>query len=515
VRKLHVAAIFCLAASTLLAQSARAQQQRRELTASEASYREAKRVLDAALAAYGGVETLRAVENYSIRYDGALVHRNQSRRPEPPYDRTPQRGLLIVEPRRNRIYHDNSFSYPGGFDIHWGVMIDGKNFTRVSMLERRVTGTSASVPPQPMRSRLRWLPHNIVANALDRAPHARSLGRANYDGRPHDVVTYAAEDGAQLTLYFDARTRLLSKLETLTVDPYLGDATQEITFPEHRTVGRYKVPTARVTKMLGEVTEEVIYAEVSFNQQYDDAKFRAPEGFAPPPAQSPPQQQAAPAQKLAENVYVVNANGYKVLAVGFSDHVLVVVETPGDDDTSRAAIARVKEIFGGKPVRYAAVTHFHDDHAGGLRTYVAEGATVVTTPGNRAFFERAVRDGRFTIRPDALTLRPAPLKIETLQNGKRVFTDGATTVELYDIGRGPHTDEMIVAYLPAEKIVFQGDLLNLSDDNPGAPGNETTAHFADWLKRSGLAVERVVGVHGPVGTVEQLRRAAELAVKKP
>lgn len=511
-RKLHVAVIFCLVASGPLAQTARAQRQWRELTASEASYREARRVLDAALAAYGGVETVRSVENYSIRYDGALVHRNQSRRPDPPYDRTPQRGHLVVEPRRNRIYHDNSFSYPGGFNVHWGVMIDGKNFTRVSMRERRVTGTSATVPPQPMRSRLRWLPHNIVANALERSQHARSLGRSTYDGRPHDVVTYAAEDGAQLTLYFDVRTHLLSKFETLTVDPYLGDGTQEITFPEHRAVGRYKVPTARVTKTLGEVTEEVIYAEVSFNQQYDDAKFRAPEGFAPPPAQTTPQ--AAPVEKLSENVAVVNANGYKVLAVGFGDHVLVV-ETPGDDDTSRAAIARIKETFGGKPIRYAAVTHFHDDHAGGLRTYVAEGATVVTTPGNRAFFERVVSSGRFTIRPDALTLRPAPLKIETLERGKRVFTDGTTTVELYDIGRGPHTDEMIVAYLPAEKIVFQGDLLNRSDDNPDAPGNETTAHFADWLKRSGLAVERVVGVHGPVGTVEQLRRAAELSVKKP
>ncbi|HLL75642.1 MAG TPA: MBL fold metallo-hydrolase [Pyrinomonadaceae bacterium] len=511
-RKSHVAAFFCLVTSAAILAPAAAQGQRREPTASETSYREARRVLDAALAAYGGVETVRSVENYSIRYDGALVHRNQSRRPDPPYDRTPQRGHLIVEPRRGRVYHDNSFSYPGGFDIHWGVMIDGKNFTRVSMRERRVTGTSAPVPPQPMRSRLRWLPHNVVANALERAHQVRSLGRASYERRPHDVVTYAAEDGAQLTLYFDAQTHLLSKFELLTVDPYLGDAVQEITFPEHRTVERYKVPTARVTKVLGEVTEEVIYSEVTFNRQYDDAKFRAPEGFAPPPGQGPAQ--APPVQKLSENVYVVNANGYNVLAVGFRDHVLVV-ETPGDDATSRDAIARIKETFPGKPVRYAAVTHFHDDHAGGLRTYVAEGATVVTTPGNRPFFERAVRDGRFTIRPDALTQRPAPLRIETLQNGKRVFTDGSMTVELYDIGRGPHADEMIVAYLPAEKIIFQGDLLNRSADNPDAPGNETAAHFADWLKRSGLAVERVVGVHGPVATIDQLRRAAEAAAKKP
>jgi glyoxylase-like metal-dependent hydrolase (beta-lactamase superfamily II) len=501
-----------LAATALaLAALPAAAQTARQPTASEQSYREAKRVLDAALEAYGGAELLRTVENYSIRYDGALVHRNQSHRPEPPYERTPQRGRLVVEPRRNRIYHDNSFSYPGGFNVHWGVMIDGRNFTRVSMIERRVTGTSTPAPPQPMRSRLRWLPHNIVVGALDRAQQVRSLGRSTYEGRPHDVLTYAAEDGAQLTLYFDAATRLLSKFELLTVDPYLGDAAQEITFPGHRTVERFKVPTARVTRTLGEVVEEVVYSEVSFNRAYEDALFRAPEGFAPPPAQSAPP--APPASKLAENVQLINANGYNVLAVGFRDHVLVV-ETPGDDATSRDAIARVRELFPGKPIRYAAVTHFHDDHAGGVRAYVAEGATIITTPGNRAFFEHVARAGRFTIRPDSLTLRPAPLKLEALQNSKRVFTDGAMTVELHDIGRGPHTDEMIVAYLPGEKLLFQGDLLNRNADGTESPGNETTAHFAEWLKRSGLAVERIVGVHGPPATPADLQRALDLMTKK-
>jgi glyoxylase-like metal-dependent hydrolase (beta-lactamase superfamily II) len=319
-------------------------------------------------------------------------------------------------------------------------------------------------------------------------------------------LTYANEDGQQLTIYLDARTHLVSKFELLGSDPYFGDSVQEIIFPGHRAAGQFQVPTARVTRVLGEVVEEIPYTEVAFNKTYGDEQFKAPEGFAAPaaaPSETPP------VNKLAENVYAIRGGGYNVLAVGFKDHVMVV-ETPGNDNTSREVIARVKELMPGKPIKYAAVTHHHDDHAGGIRTYIAEGATIITTPGLRSFFERVAAARNFTFQPDALTRAPRPLSVETLQNGKRVFTDGAQTVELYDIGSGPHMDEMIVAYLPKEKIIFQGDLLNRPEDGHAAPGNATTAHFAAWLKKSGLAVERIVGVHGPVATLEDLHTAVAL-----
>ena len=479
--------------------------QTKELTASEQSYREARRVLDAGLAAYGGLDALRTIESTTIRHEGFTVHRNQSRRTDAPYERTPLSGTLIVEPRRGRLYHDNKGSYPGGFNWHWGLMTNGKEAARVTYLERRINSTQA-LPPQVMRGRLRWLPHNVLINALERAVQLRSLGRANYDNRPHDVITYANEEGTQLTLYLDARTHLLSKFEALGTDPYFGDSVQEIIFPAHRAVEKFQVPTARVTKIMGEVVEEIPYVEVAFNKTYGDEQFKPPAGFTAPtsaPVDAPP------VNRLAENVYAIRGGGYNVLAVGFKDHVMVV-ETPGGDNTSREVITRIKELMPGKPIKYAAVTHHHDDHAGGVRTYIAEGATIITTPALRSFFTRVAEARNFTLQPDALARNPRPLVLETLQNGKRVFTDGTQTVELYDIGSGPHMDEMIVAYLPNEKIIFQGDLLNRPEDGHVAPGNATTAHFADWLKKSGLAVERIVGVHGPVATPEQLQQAVAL-----
>jgi hypothetical protein len=41
-------------------------------------------------------------------------------------------------------------------------------------------------------------------------------------------------------------------------------------------------------------------------------------------------------------------------------------------------------------------------------------------------------------------------------------------------------------------------------------GNLTTRHFLRWLERSGLAVDRIVPVHGPPHTVAELREAVRL-----
>ena len=194
-----------------------------------------------------------------------------------------------------------------------------------------------------------------------------------------------------------------------------------------------------------------------------------------------------------------------------TDHILVV-ESPGGDAASRFAIDQIKKTIPGKAIRYIVPTHHHDDHAGGLRTYIAEGATVVAIPGEKGFFEQIAKSV-FTIDPDALTMNPKPIKIETVEGGKRVFTDGKTTVEIIDIGPNPHTEAMHVAYLPNEKIVFQGDMMNTQANGDYPTANDAAVYFAGWLERSMLPVERIIGVHGGPSTPAALAKA--VAAAKP
>ena len=88
------------------------------------------------------------------------------------------------------------------------------------------------------------------------------------------------------------------------------------------------------------------------------------------------------------------------IAIDQRDHI-VVVEAPQNEARSAAVIAKVKETIPNKPIRYLVNTHVHFDHSGGLRTYVDEGATIVTHALNKPYYEQAWAAPR-TLNPDLL-----------------------------------------------------------------------------------------------------------------
>lgn len=463
------------------------------------SYAKARPILDRAITAYGGLKELRSIENVSFRVEGDTVHRNQSKRTFMS-ERTPYKASFIIDARNTRYRQQQDGHYPGGFDWVNGFAINRTEGVSWDML-RSTMSTIPNLPPANFRGRLRQFPHFIILNAAERSSRLRYIGKTMFDGRAHSVISYANEDGLEISLYIDDKTGLLSKYETLATDVFAGDVVTEMIFTGYKQEGSRIVPSGRIDRRGGDMTNDFRIADVAFNQALADDNFKAPDGMrmlAPGPAA------AQGATKYADNIYTINVSGYNVLVVGFKDYIFVM-ETPGSDSVSRQAIAEAKKLFPSKPIKYFAVTHHHDDHAGGVRTYIAEGATLIGLPGEKTFFEKVVKSV-FTLDPDSLTQNPQPLKWESIAGRKRVITDGNTTVELNDIGPGGHTDEMLVAYLPNEKLVFQGDLLNRPANNDPATINDTTVHFANWLERSKLAVERIIGVHGPPSTLDELRK---------
>jgi len=322
-----------------------------------------------------------------------------------------------------------------------------------------------------------------------------------------------------LSLYLDAKTNLLTRYEYLYADPMVGDAVIAQSYPAYRTVGKVKVPTGRVLYNSGGIVQETEYTEVLINTRPAESEFEVSQSFeklAAPPAAPPP-----PAvSKVADDVYILQglAGGtHNVLFVAFNDYVLVL-EAPEQiiyGSNSVQALAKIKETLPGKPIKYLVLTHHHADHAGGFREYVAEGATIVTTAGNKSFLEK-VAATESSLLPRS-SVRRAPV-IETLENKKRVFADDKHRVELYDIGPNPHANEMIVAYLPKEKILFQADMLNPAANGSIPIAQDVTISFSEKLQQLGLEVEKIYGVHGRVATPEELRasiakrRASDLKI---
>lgn len=468
------------------------------------SHARAMAVVEKAIAALGGLEAIRETQDVQLKVRGFSYARNQSVSVNAPYDKMTRDEDLFIDLRNRRYIIETRDPLPGGFVFGGKQVITGNQGFIVNPRDKTIG--PLNLANFNSIGIVRRVPHLFLIAAYENAPSTmRWRGSEIYEGRPHNVVTFASGNGVLWTLFVDARTNLLTKYEQMVADPLMGDSAQETIFPGYRSVGKLKVPTARVTKRAGDIIEEVTYEDVKFDTRPADSVFAKPEGYDELPAPTP-----APVRetKLADGVYLFES-GANSLVLEFTDYVLVV-EPYGGGRGPKPTITKAREMFPNKPVKYVIVTHHHDDHSGGLRSYIAEGVTVVTTKANQKYFEKMAA-GTATINRDDQTRNKKQPLFDFLQNGKRVFTDGKQTLEIIDIGPSPHAKEMLIAYLPQEKLVFQGDLVNLPASGKYSPTtvNATTIHFFNEIKRRGWDVDRIAAVHGPTTTMDDLAKAVK------
>jgi glyoxylase-like metal-dependent hydrolase (beta-lactamase superfamily II) len=429
-----------------------------QLNAAQRSYQQARKVLDDGIQAMGGVEALRSIKDFTLKEKARFT-----------------RSIKVL------------------------------NLRRLSLLEipRKL---SLSI------SGIRRLPPFVLLEALDRASTLRWVGEDEIGGKKQKVISVLRPDNQLLSLSFDAQTNLLTKYGYLYADPMVGDSEIAQTYSGYRTVGKVKIPSARILYNSGAITQEAEYTEVTINKSPAGSMFEGPQSFAKlaaPPATPPP-----PAvTKVADDVYFLqglNGGTHNVLFVAFNDYVLVL-EAPEQTiygSNSVQALAKIKETLPGKPIKYLVLTHHHSDHAGGFREYVAAGATIVTTAGNKNFLEKVAAVDS-SMLPSTSWMDKKKLTIETIEDKKRVFQDDKHVVELYDVGPNPHANEIIVAYLPKQKILFQGDLFNSAANGTIPIAQDVTVSFGEKLQQLGLEVEKIYGVHCRAATPEELRTAIE------
>ena len=293
---------------------------------------------------------------------------------------------------------------------------------------------------------------------------------------------------------------LVEGIETWFGSPVLGDTKLEAVFSAYKDFGGVKFPTHIVQRNGGYPVLDLTVTDVKPNAA---VTIDVPANIRQAPAPGP---ETVQAEKLSDGVWFFPGTA-KSVAIEFKDHI-VVVDAPETEARSIMVIDAIKKTIPGKPIRYVINTHHHFDHSGGLRTYAAEGATIITQQANVAFFQNAWRNSR-TMNPDRLAKSGRTPVFEGVV-GSRVMTDGSRELDIYHYAGNMHNAGMLMIYLPREKTLLEADSWTPPANKGDLPGGVANlVHFYDAVERLQLDVEQVVPMHGRLTTFSEVREAVE------
>jgi glyoxylase-like metal-dependent hydrolase (beta-lactamase superfamily II) len=298
---------------------------------------------------------------------------------------------------------------------------------------------------------------------------------------------------------------LVTQVDSTFPDPVLGDTATVTTYSDYKDFGGVKFPLRMRQSAGGFPVLDLTIKDVQPNAEV--AALAVPDA-----ARNTAERVTS--EKVADGIWFIGGGSHNSVAIEMADH-MVLVETPLGDARTLAVIEHVKGLVANKPIRHVVNSHAHFDHAGGVRAAVAEGATIVTMAGNVPYFERVLAQPS-ALRPDRLAQAGAKPRLQGVPGDKGVLSDATRTIELHRIVGGPHSETMLMAYLPKEKLLIEADAYTPLPPNtpPPATPNTNNVNLIDNIERLKLSVDRILPLHGRAVPVADLYATAGRAAPR-
>jgi glyoxylase-like metal-dependent hydrolase (beta-lactamase superfamily II) len=402
----------------------------------------------------------------------------------------------------NNFYMDGLINYQGR-ELSRQVYVKEDSIFYRDHFDRGVSRDNLSHRIELYNEILTLHPVLILNSARKALTSLRYLGKAGIA----DLVSFSTNQATfTLRILPDGQ---LAEASYLATHAYYGDNVHRYEYLDYKPVGIYQLPNRFKEYEFGALRKEQSFmydlkpkAVLPTNQVCPSCALVAKITVAG----------QVTIKSLGDSLYVAELNTYNnrvLFLVGVKD--VTVFEAPIGYKASQQVIDAIKQKTGGKPITKIVVTH----HAGGLRAFVEQGALVVTTKENVAFFNRFVNythelEGRKESKP----LKPTYLVVDSVRTFNQA---GSESFSVYFIDDTQHTKEHLVTYFPKQKVLFHGDLcfFRLTGESAASVREQAVGKLINRYK---LNVEKIYGswpVKGfkEFGTKEDLNRKLELARK--
>jgi len=343
---------------------------------------------------------------------------------------------------------------------------------------------------------------------------------------------------------------MVQKVDTMINENFLGDIKWEATFSDWKDFGGVKFPTHIVQRQGGPKFFELMISDVKVNQPVDltqQAKGggkggpgaapgggkgggKGGDGKAPLPQigdgkgkggpGGPGAAKGGPAPVDSEDLgggFWLVRGGYGSIICDFKDYAMLI-EGPSGDARIDQILAEAKRLVPNKPIKYVINTHAHFDHSTGLRALVGENVTIITHEANKGYYEKVIANPH-TLVPDKMQKGNPKAKVKVDYVGdKKVFTDGTHTVETYHLKGSTHSKNMLLVYLPKQKILIEADEFNVPNavaTVPPTPINSYQTNLLAEIERLKLDVDRIIPIHLPGDNRKVALAELKMAAGKP
>lgn len=181
--------------------------------------------------------------------------------------------------------------------------------------------------------------------------------------------------------------------------------------------------------------------------------------------------------KLGDGLYAYTAEGDPNTGIIVGDDSVMVVDTQATPVMAQGVIERIRAVTA-KPIKYVVLSHYHAVRVLGASAYGAE-HIIASRDTYDLIVERGQQDydsevGRFPRLFQSVETVPGLTWPTIVFEKSLTLFMGQREVQILQLGRG-HTKGDTVVWLPKEKVLFAGDLVEY-----GATPYTGDAYLRDW-----------------------------------
>ena len=445
---------------------------------------------DEVVTALGGEEALRGLTQFQVEANGNRWTSFEAPTPDGLMDASTYTAKYMFDLSNNYLRVDGvrtplfeGMAFLG--DSPYTIVLNGDVGVQSEQVGFIPPGNMTSQAVGALRTQQRLFnPHIYLREALLDNSLIKDGTDKSINGRSHHEFIFSGKN-ADIKLYVDKETNLISKLETTENHTLIRDYLIEIFYSQWTDQNGIKFPENIELKAGGLTVQDATRSAININPNFDADVFTLPATADNPIVDNTAlsfgeqthqcieaffqmgfeyaERPTISSLEIVPGINLLSSAMANSLAVSYNDGV-IVMEAPASPKHGENLIDEISTIFPNKSITHIIQSHHHKDHAAGVRSFVASGAKLVVGNGVGDFWSNEILTAQSTIRPDKLSTSNSALgDIEEIDtNSTFVIDDGAVKITSYHIPDNTHSNDMLLSVidLNSARYVFVSDLYN-------------------------------------------------------